>query len=214
MKSLLINKLNNKGVSILFAMLLFLVVSLVSVTIVAASYTSVKRTNSVRETNQETITLDSAALMLKNEIDGQKYTYISTIGSITGIEWGGEQIIKNNSAYFINEVTTISRIHITAENLKKIDSFTNKCFDIKSSDSNLSNISVSYIYNLKFEKDYISYIIFSLTNNNTKETIYERFDISSDYKEDKNRIFITYYYYYSTYYFKGVYKTLDEATKG
>lgn len=73
-KSSLIH-LNDKGVSILFSLLLLLVVSMVSVTIVAASLSSVKRTNSIKETNQDILTLESAALLLKNNINGIEITF-------------------------------------------------------------------------------------------------------------------------------------------
>lgn len=66
--------LNNHGVSILFALLLFLVVSMVSVTIIAASTSSVKRTSSMKENTQTILTLDSAVLLLKSELNDLTYT--------------------------------------------------------------------------------------------------------------------------------------------
>ena len=63
------NKLKSEnGVSILFALLLLIVVAMVSVTMVSASITAVKRTHSRKNNEQNSILLDSAALLLKDNI--------------------------------------------------------------------------------------------------------------------------------------------------
>ena len=63
------NKLKSEnGVSILFALLLLIVVTMVSVTMVSASVTAVKRTHSKKYNEQNSILLDSAALLLKDNI--------------------------------------------------------------------------------------------------------------------------------------------------
>lgn len=63
------NKLKSEsGVSILFALLLMLVVAMVSVVMVNASLTAVKRTSAKKDNQQISISLDSAALLLRDRI--------------------------------------------------------------------------------------------------------------------------------------------------
>lgn len=65
---------SNSGVSILFALLLFLVVSMVSVTILSAAYSSVKRTHAVKVDTQDILALDSTSLIMKKNMDNVTYT--------------------------------------------------------------------------------------------------------------------------------------------
>lgn len=63
-------KLNSQsGVSILFALLLFLVATVVSLVIIVAATSGVKREASYKETIQKNIELDSAVLFLSNKIN-------------------------------------------------------------------------------------------------------------------------------------------------
>lgn len=63
------NKLKSEsGVSILFALLLMLVVAMVSVVMVNASLTAVKRTSAKKDNQQVSISLDSAALLMRDKI--------------------------------------------------------------------------------------------------------------------------------------------------
>ncbi len=69
-------KLNDQhGVSILFALIMMLVTAMVSLTIVSASVSAVKRTRSIRNSQQETLSLDSATLMIKRQLNvGQQFS--------------------------------------------------------------------------------------------------------------------------------------------
>ena len=63
-------KLNSQsGVTILFAMLLFLVATIVSLVIIVAATSSINRESSFKESVQRNIELDSAVLMVKNFTD-------------------------------------------------------------------------------------------------------------------------------------------------
>lgn len=63
------NKLKSEsGVSILFSLLLMLVVAMVSVVMVNASLTAVKRTSAKKDNQQVSISLDSAALLMRDKI--------------------------------------------------------------------------------------------------------------------------------------------------
>lgn len=64
-------KLNsNSGVTILFAMLLFLVATVVSMVIIVAATSSVKRESSFKESVQKNIELDSCSIVLKSKFIG------------------------------------------------------------------------------------------------------------------------------------------------
>lgn len=74
-------KLNSQsGVSFLLALLAFLVAAMVSVTIVAAAVTTVKRVNSDRESQQAQLTLISAAQLVRDEMEETKYI-VTTVSS-------------------------------------------------------------------------------------------------------------------------------------
>lgn len=69
-------KLGSKsGVSILFALLVFMVASMVSITIITAASTSVKRSSEHRKALQKELTLESAAMLIRRSVDEQKYEY-------------------------------------------------------------------------------------------------------------------------------------------
>ena len=69
MKNRAIKKLNSEsGVSILFALFLFTVVSVVVIILISASYTAVKRVNNNKKVTQDQLLLDSAARLLNAEI--------------------------------------------------------------------------------------------------------------------------------------------------
>ena len=74
-------KLNSQsGVTILFAMLLFLVATVVSLVIIVAATSSVNRESSFKESVQRNIELDSAVLMVKNFTDNKhEYTFVIRI---------------------------------------------------------------------------------------------------------------------------------------
>ena len=78
-------KLNNKrGVSILFAMFGFLIVTVVSVIILTAALTSMKAVSTDRKTEQKHLTLTSAAQFVRDEMLETSYTYVtSAVGDET-----------------------------------------------------------------------------------------------------------------------------------
>lgn len=65
-------KLNsNSGVTILFAMLLFLVATVVSMVIIVAATSSVKRESSFKESVQKNLELDSCSIVLRKNFEGE-----------------------------------------------------------------------------------------------------------------------------------------------
>lgn len=191
------NKLsNNSGVTILFALLLFLVVSMVSVTILAASYSSVKRTNSSKEALQSNIDLDSAILLLNKEINNVEYTITATTrkGSTS---YSAGSLSKSNSV-FANEITKISDQYIKNPNVSScsIDDFTisaSNLEDVKVSTScklGTSGQENSVTFTLK-NNESVVYVTYSISdtassngNNAVKHTVKWTYDKSSGKKSD------------------------------
>lgn len=104
------NKLKSEsGVSILFALLLMLVVAMVSVVMVNASLTAVKRTSAKKDNQQVSISLDSAALLLRDRMtsDDAGYILIQT-GNGTDPQYELSENQANLSPTFQTEIQTIS----------------------------------------------------------------------------------------------------------
>lgn len=122
-------KLNSQsGVTILFAMLLFLVATVVSLVIIVAATSSVNRESSFKESVQRNIELDSAVLMVKNFTDNKgKFTFSGEEGNynyqFSGIENELENVIIEISKRVINEAQTnnIGSFTISGNNLSNID---------------------------------------------------------------------------------------------
>lgn len=156
---------NQNGVSILFAMLLFLVVSLVSITVIASSYTSAKTINSTSKGIQENVSLDSAALFIKNELSKTKYQCYKNEYS-----WGDKsceysEYYTTVNDYLKTDIVNISNAYsnfMNDKNYDKVDNF-KEAFTIyptiNSNDQTLDNVKVSYKYS--FEKNY-SIVTFKL----------------------------------------------------
>lgn len=161
----LINKLNNKGVSILFAMLLFLVVSLVSITIIGASSSSAKRIASNVDTTQSNLYMDSAVKMLKQEIDGVVATTVD---------------IYSGNTYFTDILVSIDIAYNNSQNASSSYQ-TDAPIKIKvSRENNLeSTISIRYKYNFISGKEFV---VFKLTDEDSDNTIYVKFGYTVKYE--------------------------------
>lgn len=122
-------KLNSQsGVSILFAMLLFLVATVVSLVIIVAATSSINRESSFKESVQRNIELDSAVLMVKNFTDKKdKYTFSGEEGNynyqFVGTESELEKVIIEISRRVINNTQTnnTGSFTISGDNLSNID---------------------------------------------------------------------------------------------
>lgn len=163
----IVKKLNNKhGVSILFAMMLFLVVAMVSVVIIASSYTSVKRTNSIKDTKQDVLTLESAALLLKNNINNV------------------EVIITDNGNDYVNPSSNLFTSYIVPITRSYYENNSSMCnlniFDISQLQGDYS-ATVKVVNSCEYEN--ISggeddKVMFTLTLDDSNEKIYVTFDIT------------------------------------
>ena len=80
---------SQSGASFLFALLAFLVAAMVSVTIVSAALTTVKRINNDREAQQAQLTLISAAQFVRDEMKETRYVITETTTTTTTTGEGG-----------------------------------------------------------------------------------------------------------------------------
>lgn len=86
---------SEKGTSIFFGLLLFLVASVVSVVILEGAVTTVKRVESDRKAEQNYLTCSSAAKLLRDEIVNSKVAQITTVttknnkSEVTDTKWRG-----------------------------------------------------------------------------------------------------------------------------
>ena len=165
---------NNNGVSILFALFLFVVASVVSVTIISAAYSSVKRTHSAKENTQSMLTLDSASLLMKNKIDSVSYVAKK---DKDGRILNGSISVSDNP--FEIEIVKISK-DILNNNLSVND---NTYFEIEA--TNLDTVKGTYeIQTTEENKSYT--VVFTLKADDESKTYVkfnlERSDSTSDTK--------------------------------
>ena len=152
-------KLNSQsGVSILFALLLFLVATVVSVVIIVAATSGVKREASYKETIQKNIELDSAVLFLSNKITEYSsdnkggYEFVDDNGtkvySITASDDSLKRIIVDISSIVINRNATSGhtegKIVIKGDNLSDITCSYKINFGASSSSEIPASISFKY----------------------------------------------------------------------
>lgn len=154
---------SNSGVSILFALLLFLVVSMVSATILSAAYSSVKRTHAVKEDTQSILALDSASLLMKKDMDSITYKALKTDD---GYQEGTLNVVGNP---FETEIVNISKKILN----KNISTSDEEVFNIEA--TNLDTVTASYIVQVTQDnKTYI--VVFTLETADENKT-YVKFNV-------------------------------------
>lgn len=169
-------KLSEKsGVSILFALLLLLVVAMVSVVMISASVSAVKRTHAKKVVVQKSVSIDSAALLLKNQIsDSQPES-----GFVLTYSEDGKYVISVNSALdnsaLKSEITDISQKFANGVSLGQFDSvsgfkiITSRSGDLKDDVVNVS-CSIQPVLNNSAE------VTFTLSDGD--EVLYSRFSLT------------------------------------
>ena len=157
---------SNSGVSILFALLLFLVVSMVSVTILSAAYSSVKRTHAVKLDTQNILALDSASLLMKKNMDNVTYTVPK--------QKDGTLVYTNAKLNVTDNPFETELISISTEILNNNISINEKdAFSVEA--TNLNTVSVKYsIQVTEMGKTYI--VIFALETTDESKT-YVKFNV-------------------------------------
>ncbi len=182
-------KLNsNNGVSILFALVLFLVATVVSLVIIVASTSSVKRESSFKESTQRNIELDSAALLLKNVYSNStcSYTYNKKGNTyvLNNCSLGG---LDNTSNPYMDVLKEVSKkvIENTSSSYTSED---NTAFTISDTIDTYSN-TVTCTYNLYVTSDTSNYVVsFKLDNGSV---MYCKFNIKIE--ETNNTVTWSYY---------------------
>lgn len=157
-------KLNNQnGVSFLFAMLALLVATMVSITIVAAAVTSVKRVHSDRKAQQAHLTLESAAQLVRDEMKKTRYVIEET--TETPVEGSPSTTITTSAeGTFANEIkTAVEHIDKHGTQYSSNDS-TN--FTIRVTGMDMKPVDVSFIMQADYK------VIFTLTLEDTEETLF------------------------------------------
>lgn len=178
-------KLNsNNGVSILFALVLFLVATIVSLVIIVAATTSVKRESSFKESVQRNIELDSASLLLKEIYSKSScsYTYNKKGKAYTlkSCNLGGLDDTNNPYIEVLKEIST----NVIENNT---NSFSERdAFSISENIESYTNI-VDCIYSIYASNDDSVYVVsFKLDNGSV---MYCKFNL----KVENNQVEWTYY---------------------
>lgn len=166
-------KLNSdSGVTILFAMLLFLVATVVSMVIIVAATSSVKRESSFKESVQKNIELDSCSIVLRNKFVGD-VTFTDDNGVF---KYSGPVVSDEFKKIMIDISTNI----INNQTSPKYDG-TFKITGDELTDINIScyiNLKVTNSYRVSFTLDngHIMYVYFNveLVNSNKLNWKYEK----------------------------------------
>lgn len=171
---------NNRGVSILFALMLFLVVSLVSIAIIVASSSSIKRTNSSKISEQYNLATESAALMIKDDLSNKEVTY-------TYSKKNGYSLGNSSAKIFTNEQKSISS-NILSNNFSDMSSFT-----IETGNENIKDVKVTPSIKLSDGSSNVYIVTFKLEcvdgSSTSLSTIYEKFYVTNE----NNKLAWTYY---------------------
>lgn len=95
----LYQKLNSKsGVSILIALILFLVASMVSVVVIHASLTAIKRVQDDKKREEELLTVSSAARLLERAIKASDVTVTVVHTETETFTEGGESTVRHHTS--------------------------------------------------------------------------------------------------------------------
>ena len=173
---------SQSGASFLFALLAFLVAAVVSVTIISAAVTTVRRVNSDREAQQAQLTLDSAAQLVRDEMEETKYiiTTTKTETTTTTIEENGTststtdvtiRVDKSAEGTFATEMKTAVEYVQDHEHLT-VPYTADDAFQIKvdgASGFKMAPVNVSFIMKTGEEK---YHLVFTLSIDGTGETLY------------------------------------------
>lgn len=191
----LINKKikNNHGVSILFSLLLLMVVSMVSAVIIAFAVSSANRNSSVKNTVQNNMTVDSAVILLKDNIDGAKCTtYINNTGTTTTYQTNNleskydlfSDLIKTISETVVkgNNTCSVSSITISATNLEDVKIDTDCTLNSGSGDEKNNTV----IFTVTSE-DSKCYVTFDLNDSTSYEGTRLKHDVTWQYVKASNK---------------------------
>ena len=123
---------DSHGVSILFALLLMAVAAMVSITIISASLSAVKRSHAIKNTRQELISLDSATLYIEKQLNSDsgasEVSFQNTDGTYSVTGNYGEHAASTMEVSLTLGDGTINDVTVTPTNTSAISQRYSKAF--------------------------------------------------------------------------------------
>lgn len=178
-------KLNsNSGVSLLFSMVVFLVVCMVSVTILTAAVTSMKRAHQNRKDVQSSLTLESAVRLVCDELDGSKYV-VTTI-----YKKQNENVYMEPSTYE-EPSHSMREVIAAAVNASRNHTASSGMFTISTNNIKISDVNVGYELKQRDTEENngsqkIYEMIFTFQVEETREMAYLTFDVRCNREESES----------------------------
>lgn len=156
---------DSHGVSILFALLLMAVAAMVSITIISASLSAVKRSHAIKNTRQELISLDSATLYIEKQLNSD-----TGASEVSFQNTDDTYFVTNINQYggaFIKEVNALTTAFLTRNWGKEIGTFSLKTEDT-SNNTLYDSVSVSYKV-VSQDNEQRAIVVFTLRINDSKQ---------------------------------------------
>ena len=157
---------DSHGVSILFALLLMAVSAMVSITIISAILSAVKRSHAIKNTRQELISLDSATLYIEKQLNSD--TGASEVSFSQNTD--GTYSVTNTNQYggaFIEEVNALTNTFLTGNRETEIGTFSLETEDT-SNNTLYDSVSVSCKV-VSQDNEQREIVVFTLRFNDSKQ---------------------------------------------
>lgn len=125
MKTIKTKLQDSHGVSILFALLLMAVAAMISITIISASLSAVKRSHAIKNTRQELLSLDSATLYIEKQLNTDTGAFEVSFSQNAD----GTYSVTNTNQYggaFKEEVNALTNAFLTGNRGNEIGTFSLK----------------------------------------------------------------------------------------
>ena len=166
MKSLKAKLNNQKGITILFALLGFMVAAVISAVIITAALSAARRVENDRQITQNQLTLESAAQLIRDQMTGNgtesKKTTVSKTGS------GGSTVYASSGVFASEMQTAVEYVDASGRNYESGESaLTVSC-------NALDTVEVSYVMQSAEASYSIGdyYLIFTFTLEDSSDELY------------------------------------------
>lgn len=137
------NKLQDShGVSILFALLLMAVAAMVSITIISASLSAMKRSHAIKNTRQELLSLDSATLYIEKQLNTDTGAFEVSFSQNAD---GTYSVTNTNQCggAFKEEVNALTTAFLTGNRGKEIGTFSLETEDL------ITYLMIQFLYHIR-----------------------------------------------------------------
>lgn len=160
---------SQSGASFLLALLAFLVAAVVSVVIVTAAVTNVKRIYSDREAQQDHLTLLSAAQLVRDEMEKTRYIITTTTTTTTTTGENGEEITETTTTVDKSaEGTFAAEMKDAVDHVDEYSTPFSTAFKVKVDGlDDMKPVKVSFVMKAEEEEKY--YLVFTLSIDETGE---------------------------------------------